>query len=164
MAETDFEIERRWLVASPGWKRQVVYFTFLRQGYLSVNPERTVRIRLESGDIAPVLCIKGRAAGLKTPEVETDVGRGFAEQALSLCGEDLIIEKLRHRIQKFMQSDPLIVVDEFMGRHRGLFLAEVEFADEAAAEAFTPPDWFGAEVTDDPRYRSAVLVQHGLPS
>ena len=38
-----------------------------------------------------------------------------------------------------------------------LVLAEVEFPDEAAANDFRPPEWFGEEVTYDPAYTNAAM-------
>jgi CYTH domain-containing protein len=34
----------------------------------------------------------------------------------------------------------------------------VEFADADTAASFQPPAWFGAEVTDDVRYRNRSLA------
>jgi CYTH domain-containing protein len=42
-------------------------------------------------------------------------------------------------------------------------VAEVEFESEAAADEFEPPDWFGPEVTDDPRYANRALAVDGVP-
>jgi CYTH domain-containing protein len=35
---------------------------------------------------------------------------------------------------------------------------EVEFSSESQARAFTPPPWFGQEVTHDARYTNAELA------
>ena len=43
-------------------------------------------------------------------------------------------------------------------RAAALIVAEIELSDEA--ESFTSPDWLGDEVTDDPRYFNANLVEH----
>ena len=40
----------------------------------------------------------------------------------------------------------------------GLIMAEVEFPTEEAALAFTPPDWFGEDVTDDSRYHNSNMI------
>ena len=37
-------------------------------------------------------------------------------------------------------------------------MAEVEFPTEEAALAFTPPDWFGEDVTDDSRYHNSNMI------
>jgi CYTH domain-containing protein len=40
---------------------------------------------------------------------------------------------------------------------------EVEFPDEKTALLFTPPDWFGQEVTQDKRYTNGSLSKFGIP-
>ena len=40
-------------------------------------------------------------------------------------------------------------VDVFRGPLEGLAMVEVEFADEAARNAFVPPAWFGRDVTQE---------------
>jgi adenylate cyclase len=46
-------------------------------------------------------------------------------------------------------------VDQFMGANEGLVVAEVELS--GADEAFSRPNWLGAEVSGDPRYLNANL-------
>ncbi len=52
----------------------------------------------------------------------------------------------------------VIEIDIYGGRHAGLIVAEVEFADEAAAQNFQPPAWLGDDVTNDPRYSNQLLA------
>lgn len=57
-----------------------------------------------------------------------------------------------------MRSEELTAeLDIFHGRHEGLRLVEVEFPSVEAADAFVPPEWFGEDVSDDPRYRNSYL-------
>ncbi len=49
-------------------------------------------------------------------------------------------------------------------RARRPVVAEVEFDDEDAARAFTPPPWFGREVTGERGYANRSLSVHGLPA
>ena len=53
--------------------------------------------------------------------------------------------------------------DVFEGAHAPLKLVEVEFGNRVAAEAFTPPGWFGREVTGARAYSNEVLALEGLP-
>ncbi|MEE1184019.1 MAG: adenylate cyclase, partial [Paludibacteraceae bacterium] len=46
-------------------------------------------------------------------------------------------------------------VDEFLGAHQGLLLAEIEL--ESEDEAFEMPIWAGKEVTGDARYYNSSL-------
>ncbi|MFZ4683662.1 MAG: CYTH domain-containing protein, partial [Terrimicrobiaceae bacterium] len=61
------EIERKFLVVGDGWQAGAVGTRYV-QGYLSRDPERTVRVRLV-GDKA-FLTIKGISRGISRPEFE----------------------------------------------------------------------------------------------
>ena len=52
----------------------------------------------------------------------------------------------------------------FSGVLAGLMVAEVEFGSEDQADAFEPPEWFGAEVTDDARFKNQKLACEGAPA
>jgi hypothetical protein len=53
------------------------------------------------------------------------------------------------------------LVDEIL-RPRVLHLVSVEFASEADAGTFRPLEWFGPEVTADPRYTNQSIALRGL--
>lgn len=48
-------------------------------------------------------------------------------------------------------------LDVFHGILEGLMFIEVEFPSIEAADSFTPPDWFGEDVSADKRYRNGHL-------
>ena len=52
-----------------------------------------------------------------------------------------------------------IELDVFDGELSPLVLAEVEFPDEETALSFTPPDWFGEDVTFSGKYHNSYLSQ-----
>jgi CYTH domain-containing protein len=66
-----------------------------------------------------------------------------------------LIEKRRHRVG---YGGLVWEVDEFYGDNAGLIVAEVELKSEQ--QVFDKPPWAGEEVTDDPRYYNANLVNH----
>ncbi len=146
------EIERKFLVVGDAWRalaEGVVY----RQGYLSTDADRTLRVRT----VGPkgYLTVKGITVGATRTEFEYEIPVADADAMLDeLCLRPLI-EKTRHRIE----FDGLVwEVDVFAGDNHGLVVAEVELARED--QAFRLPDWIGEEVTDDPRYYNANLVAH----
>ncbi len=51
-----------------------------------------------------------------------------------------------------------IEMDVFEGAYEGLILAEVEFPTKEAALAFTPPSWFGRDVTFTGEYQNSRLA------
>lgn len=48
-------------------------------------------------------------------------------------------------------------LDIFEGKFSGMLLVEVEFNSVEEANTFTPPDWFGEDVTNDKRYHNSYL-------
>jgi adenylate cyclase len=144
------EIERKFLVNGEAWKDLSTGTTY-RQGYLSTEKERTVRVRTINDK--GFLTIKGLTRGASRAEFEYDIPADDANQLLDeLCLKPLI-EKKRYKIQ----HDGLIwEVDAFFGENDGLIVAEVEL--ESEDQVFTKPEWVGAEVTGDPRYYNANLI------
>jgi CYTH domain-containing protein len=51
-----------------------------------------------------------------------------------------------------------VEVDVFKGDLEGLILIEVEFSSEAQRDAFTPPEYFGADVTEENFVAGAYLA------
>lgn len=123
----------------------------LRQGYLSLDPERTVRVRV-AGDEA-FLTIKGRAVGASRLEFEYAIPIDDAEILLGLS-EGALVEKVRHHVEHGGRTWD---VDVFGGRNDGLVLAEVELA--TADELVVLPSWVGPEVTGETRFYNASLAR-----
>ena len=146
------EIERKFLVSNDSW-RPGASGTLFRQGYLSTDPERTVRVRLEGE--RGVLTIKGLSRGIRRAEFEYPLPAAEAAVLLdTLCLQPLI-EKTRYRVE---HAGHIWEIDEFAGDNTGLVLAEVELTSED--EAVELPLWVGAEVSTDPRYFNANLICH----
>ncbi|MFC5461936.1 CYTH domain-containing protein [Massilia niabensis] len=146
------EIERKFLVAGDAW-RALGTPTLLRQGYLSLEPERTVRVRVEGG--SATLTIKGKSRGATRGEWEYPIPVAEAAELLdTLCPQPLV-EKIRHRI---VNGPHTWEVDEFLGANAGLVVAEIELSSED--EGFDKPDWIGPEVTHDKRYFNSNLIRH----
>lgn len=144
------EIERKFLVTGDGWKSsEGILF---RQGYLSTEKSRTVRVRIE-GDRS-FLTIKGQTEGVTRREFEYAIPLVDAEEMLEHLCERPLIEKRRY---KLVHGGLTWEVDEFLGQNEGLVVAEIELEDEFAT--FSAPDWLGAEVSHDPRYYNANLVR-----
>jgi len=149
--EANKEIERKFLVDDRSGSWRSTGYSEIRQGYLSTDKHRTVRVRT-AGDAA-YLTIKGITEGATRAEYEYPIPVADAGEMLdTLCLRPLI-EKRRHRVE---YAGLIWEVDEFYGDNDGLIIAEVEL--ESARQAFDKPPWAGAEVTDDPRYYNANLV------
>jgi CYTH domain-containing protein len=144
------EIERVFLVADPSAVSGAIG-TPIRQGYLSVDPDRVVRVRRTAD--AAWLTIKGRAVGPARPEFEYPIPPDDADVILALC-RDSIVSKHRHRLPA--GGGLTWEIDVFRDANDGLVLAEIELP--SADTPFERPAWLGAEVTDDHRYRNASLA------
>ena len=143
------EIERKFLVTGDSWRRGVG--TRLRQGYISLDEKRSVRVRTTPE--RAYLTIKGESRGASRNEFEYEIPLKEAEELLgSICVRPLI-EKVRYRI---IHRGCTWEVDDFLGENRGLVLAEVELDRED--QEFDRPEWIGEEVTGDPRYYNVNLV------
>lgn len=127
--------------------------TRYRQGYLSVDPERTVRVRV-AGERAFVT-IKGLSRGPSRAEFEYGIPVPDADLMLDSLALRPLIEKTRHVVEA---GGRRWEVDVFAGANAGLVVAEIEL--ESADAPLQVPAWAGSEVTDDPRYYNANLVAH----
>ena len=149
------EIERKWRVAT--LPEGLADGVALRQGYLATGASGEVRLRDKGGRL--LLTVK-RGSGLTRTEVEVDIApEQFA--ALWPLTAGARVEKHRHALPC---GELCIEVDVFEGDLAGLLLAEVEFSDEAAATSFTPPGWFGTELTGRPGWSNGELACSGLPT
>ena len=142
------EIERKFLLADDSW-REGVQGTTYRQGYLSSQTDRTVRVRTIQD--RAFLTIKGRTEGVSRQEFEYEIPFDDALKLLNLC-EQPIIEKQRFKIP---YAGLIWEIDEFFGENEGLVVAEVELKHEN--ETFEKPEWLGDEVTGDNKYYNSQL-------
>ena len=147
------EIERKFLVKAD-FKTFSQKKIYIKQGYLSVVPERTVRIRIT--DKNAYITIKGKASknGVSRYEWEKEIPINEADELFKLC-EYSIIEKTRFIIPA--NDNLFFEVDEFYGDNEGLIIAEIELPSEGTA--FTKPDWLGKEVTGIDKYYNSMLVK-----
>jgi adenylate cyclase len=152
------EIERKFLVTSTDFIADAFTKNRIVQGYLSVVPERAVRVRIKGNK--GFLTIKGKSndSGMTRLEWEKEIEVQEAEQLLSLC-EEGVIDKVRHDIKV---GKHIFEVDVFSGKNEGLIMAEIELEDEN--EAFEKPTWLGEEVTNDARYYNVYLSQKPFQS
>ena len=148
------EIERKFLVTSPGFKDAAAKKIRVTQGYLSSVPERTVRVRIK-GDKG-YITIKGIGddSGASRFEWEKEISLTDAQGLLKIC-EPGIIDKTRYEVKS---GNHTVEVDEFHGENEGLIVAEIELKSEH--DQFEKPAWLGNEVTGDERYYNAMLVKN----
>ncbi len=145
------EIERKFLLKNNDWKKEVERSHTIQQGYLSTDPDRTVRVRIK--DKKGLITIKGKTQGMSRAEFEYEIPIRDAKELIKLCLSP-IIHKIRYIIShKNLEWE----IDVFLGENQGLALAEVELESEGQ-EVFFPP-WIGQEVTHDMRYYNSNLIK-----
>ena len=145
------EIERKYLIHTlPDHLEDYPHRT-LEQAYLCTEP--VVRVRRDDNDY--ILTYKSK--GLMVREEYNLPLTEEAYRHLLVKADGRIITKERYCIP---YGDHLTVeLDIFDGDLAPLLLAEVEFASEEEANAFTPPAWFGEDVTFSSKYHNSTLSQ-----
>ncbi len=142
------EIEHKFRVDISRWRPQGEGVT-LRQGYLSTDKDRVVRVRTAGPDA--YLTIKG-PGHISRAEFEYAIPLDDAILMLDRLCLPGVIDKTRYR-QEF--DGHVWEIDIFHGDNEGLVVAEIELGRED--ETFEQPDWVLDDVSHDPRYFNASL-------
>lgn len=151
------EIERKFLIHKLPQDVHKRTSKKIIQGYMAISGDGTeIRLRKkENVHYQTAKCGKG----LKRHEIEAELTKAQFDIFWPLT-EGKRVEKIRYEIP---YGDWIIQLDIYEGSLEGLMTAEVEFQSQEDAEAFTPPEWMGREVTQDDRYKNKNLALHGLP-
>ncbi|HEY3325358.1 MAG TPA: CYTH domain-containing protein [Planctomycetota bacterium] len=146
------EIEHKFLV-NPKLLPRLPKGRKLIQGYLCAKPVIRARISTDKNRRrAAFLTIKGKGLRVRA-EYEYPIPVADARRLLKLCGSR-VIEKIRYEWDGWE-------IDQFLGKHRGLWLAEYEL-HSARAKLPMLPDWVGKEVTSDPRFHNVNMARATL--
>ena len=146
------DIERKFIVKNEVWenfKKPVP--SFIRQGYLLITDETTIRVRYT--ETKGTMTIKGKQLGFSRDEYEYAIPLDEAKEIFeNHCSKTL--SKYRYKIP----VGPLIwEVDEYINNLSGLIIAEVELANENQKIDILP-EWIGEEVTTDIKFSNAFLA------
>jgi CYTH domain-containing protein len=160
------EIERKFLVADLPGDLEEHPSEVIEQGYVAIDGPVEVRVRRRTprgpagGAVRALLTIKSGSGRVRVEEeLEIDARRLASLWALTAGRR---VAKTRYR--RPGPGGLTIELDVYTGDLTGLCVAEVEFESPEGAEGFEPPDWFGPEVTDDPRYANRALAADGVPA
>jgi CYTH domain-containing protein len=146
------EIERKFLVRQIPDNLSAYPHVDIAQGYLAIAPDG-VQVRLrKAGDKHTLTYKKNDGAGREEREIELTAAQF---EILWPATDPKRLTKTRYDVPF---APFTIEIDVYSGRHQGLVVAEVEFEDEAAAEAFQPPPWLGSDVSHHPRYSNQLLA------
>lgn len=145
------EIERKFLVNIAKWEIcEKETGNYLKQGYISIEPEKTIRIRKSENNA--FLTIKGITVNATRDEFEYEIPLDDASALLEkFCKHQL--EKIRYKVN---YKGKTWEIDEFLGSNAGLIVAEIELNDEE--EKFEKPEWLEKEVTNESKYYNSNLT------
>jgi CYTH domain-containing protein len=179
---TNLEIERKFLVNGSvpqsildECKKEENWCT-ITQGYISVSGESSIRIRTiesvhsgydENDEFKEFdflqrayLTAKSGKGAVKT-EIETEIDYHKATDLLANFAISNLIKKNRYKYTMKTAVGPIVLeIDEFLDKFEGLWIVEIEFADDVYATGPMPfdlPVWVGEEVTNDPKYLNVSL-------
>ncbi len=145
------EIERKYLIIQQPDLNGLTAADHLEQAYISTSP--VIRVRRKNSSF--ILTIKSEGL-LAREEYEFPISQEAYYHLLEKR-DGIIIEKNRWNIP--CPSGLTIELDIFAGPYQGFMMAEVEFPDLETANSYIAPDWFGPEVTQDPRFQNSSLCQ-----
>ncbi len=149
------EIERKFLVAALPDGLESFPKKEMEQTYISTSP--TIRIR--KSDNSFILTVKG-SGSIAREEFELELTE---DQYASLLkkAETPSVVKTRYLIP--LNGSLTAELDVYHGKLDGLYTVEVEFSSLEEASSFIPPAWFGADVSEDKRYKNTALSIYGIP-
>lgn len=126
------------------------------EGYFAPQAGRTSFVRLQGTNCFLVLMtgVEGAMA-----EERTEVPRAHGDALLDVCAGRAVYERTTVSIGGSVEA----LVDRYV-RPSGLDIVSLVFPDAGAAQSFTPPVWFGAEVTADKAYDGQAIALTGIPS
>lgn len=161
------EIERKFTIQKLPEHLENYPCRIIEQAYLNTDP--VVRIRRQDDEY--YLTYKGK--GLLAREEynlplnehsyyhlrEKADGNVIAKKRYCIPIEQPEFEStyMSHNRNLIDQTSLLVELDIFSEPFAPLIIAEVEFPDQAMAEAFIPLDWFSQDVTNDPAYHNSNL-------
>ncbi len=150
----NYEIERKYLVKELPENLERYEQAFIEQAYISTKP--TIRIRRSNDDY--ILTIKG-SGDIKKIEHEMFISK---EEYVNLFDKvsGHIVKKTRYFIP--IHNNLTAELDVYHEYLDGLYTVEVEFDSEEDLNNFTPPSWFGEDVSFDKKYKNTSLSKGAL--
>lgn len=143
------EIERKYLITQVPENVRSFPFHHIEQGYLCTEPV----VRIRRWDDSYTLTYKSKGLLIREEHNLPLTKESYEHLKVKIDGH--LIRKRRYMIP--LNQELTIELDMFEGELSPLILAEVEFPDLDTAHAFTPPEWFGEDVTFSSQYQNSNL-------
>ena len=150
MVQRSMEIERKWLVKEipnlSDSKR-----VSIKQGYVASSNKIEVRLRQQGKKFFHTI---KTGTGLERTEIEVELSKKQF-QKLWHATRGRRLEKVRYSLK---WRGKTLELDLYKNELAGLSVAEVEFKTKKQAAKFSPPQWFGKEITGKRKYSNAQLA------
>ena len=117
---------------------------------IASNNGNKARVRI--ADDKATIALKSRRMGMVRTEFEYEIPCADAEEILRTMCDGNVLNKVRHFV---IHKDATWQVDVYDDILKGIVIAEIELTQPD--QVLQIPDWVGAEVTDDPRYRKVNM-------
>jgi CYTH domain-containing protein len=130
--------------------------TSITEGYFAGQQGRVSYVALH-GERAQ-LVLTSEPTGSAPVEERTEIPRAHAEALLDVCAGRLTLERSTFPIDGGAE-----VLIERITQPGPINTVTVEFHNPDEAEAFTPPTWFGPEITTEPSFGRQVIAVDRLP-
>lgn len=157
-------IERVFLTKNDHWRGYAQPSEKTKFGFLSKNEKRIVEVKLvEINGIKVKAEIKiYQSNNIPDPKsFNYLISIEEAESLLSICYEPILnYTKYYFGIKSniYSKEDPQIwYVKEYEGPHKGIVVTGVNL--NSCSDTLYPPDWVGAEITDDPKYKNYSISE-----
>lgn len=150
------EIERRFLVTDLPSHLNKYKHEYIEQGYLETNEHTSIRIRKKGGKYYQTIKL---GSGKIRQETEIEI----SEQQYNLLWPLTKGRRLKKTRYEIPYLSLTIELDIYRGKLEGFHTVEVEFNTEKECDKFNSPEWFGKEVTENPKFTNRYLAINGLP-
>ena len=127
----------------------------IKQAYISTSPV----IRIRQLDNLYFLTVKSHGH-MAREEFEMAISEEEFDTLLKKVDSN-VISKTRYYIP--LHDNLTAELDMYYDNLEGLSTVEVEFSSIDEANNFTPPNWFGLDVTNTKEYKNNYLALYGLP-
>ena len=148
------EIERKFLVEKLP-ELPAAEAIHIEQGYISTDPVIRIRSWNNGEEQRYILTVKGGGMIVRE-EYELELTSRQFEGLKEICSGRFIVKtRYVYPLENGLKAE----VDVFGGTQQGLILAEVEFLSEDGMREFQKPEWFGEDVSQDPRYHNSNMTR-----
>ena len=151
------EIEKKFLLKELPERLYAYPSVAIEQGYIVIAANEELRIRKKGR--ALLLTFK-KGSGTTRREIEITISQEqYDEFKQCVVGSPI----LKTRIN-YPHGEHTVEIDVYKGGLEGLITAEVEFSSPQDMQEFSPPSWFGEDVSLDDDFKNKNLALRGFPA